>query len=138
MSPWLKILALVGLVAAAFGAGWHAKSVSVEAATARGAQQELKQVTTDFSQQITDHTAKLQEQQDQSASLFAQQQMVRAAGADIRLEITDAVFTPATTSGSAPACPDPSGSAEFERLYAAAAKGGDPAHSGTASTGGVP
>jgi len=136
----VAVWALLGiaLVCGGFAAGWHWKGVSVDAASARGDRQALTDLTADVNQQISHNTAQLQAQQDESAQLIAQQRLVRSNGADIRLEISHAVFTPAEPLGIAASCPDPSGSAEFVRLYDAAAKGADTAHPGSAGAGGVP
>lgn len=132
------LLALIVALALAFGAGWHAKGISVAAATAKSDHQALSDMATDVNHQIIAQTAKLQEQQDASARFFAQQRLLLGQGADIRLEIEHAVFTPDAPLGIAPACPDPAGTAEFERLYNAAAKGGNTAPSESAGAGGVP
>lgn len=137
LAPWI-LLSIVLAASVGFAAGWHAKGVSVNAATARSDRQELTDLTADVNQQINHNTAQLQAQQDESARLFAQQALIRGHGEGTRLEIEHAVFVPDQPLGIAPSCPDPSGTAEFERLYEAAAKGADAAHSGPARAGGVP
>lgn len=138
----MKILAYLGalavLLAVAFAAGWHAKGTSMAAADQRATHAELAATKVDFAQQIAQHTAALDRQQADTSALLAKQHIIRAGSADIRLEIEHAQFTPPAPAGLAPACADPAGSVEFERLYNAAAKGRGAQDPAAARAGGVP
>lgn len=137
MSAWIKVFVLLVLVAAAYAAGRYQERQAIDAAGTREAKAEVTAQADDFQRQIDKHTAQLDKQQADSAALMAQQRLIRAGGVDLRLEIEHAQFTP-TPLGIAPSCPDPSGTAEFERLYDAAAKGASAGDPTAAGAGGVP
>lgn len=122
------LIALVACIVCAIvggGIGWHLKGQAVAAAGEKQAKADTVAITRDFQQQANEQTARLNQQQADSSALLAKQNLIRSAGLDLRVEIEHAQFTPPGPIGSAsaPACPDPSGTAEFERLYDAAAKG---------------
>lgn len=137
MSAWIKVLAVLLLVTAAYVAGRYQERQAIDAAGARTAKAEVAAQATDFQHQITQHTAELDKQQADSSALMAHQKLIRDGGVDLRLEIEHAQFTPEPL-GIATSCPDPSGTAEFERLYNAAAEGKDARDSTDAGTGRVP
>ena len=92
----LMAVALAVVVAAVmgFGAGWHAKGVSVTAGQVKESQQAMREITRSVAEQSEKQQADMREEQTKSVALAAELAMVRAAGADIRLEIDHAAFRP--------------------------------------------
>lgn len=129
-----RLLIALALLLIGFGAGWQVSAWRMKAGQADTAQARADAITNSVTTQITQRQGELQREQDATAGLLAHSRLIRAGSADIRLEITHANFTVPPPPGVVASCPDPVGSAEFARLYARAARGGDPAATGGTST----
>jgi hypothetical protein len=124
------IVALIVALAIGFGAGWHAKSVSVAAGQAKAAHAETAAIVADVTKQATDQHAGQVAEQGKSLDLAGVQQSVRDLHVQIQEQISHAVFVPYAMPAGAATCPDPAATAEFVRLYNSAAAGSaDPAAS---------
>lgn len=117
-----EAIGLILALAIGFAVGWHAKGVSVAAGEAKASNAAVIQITDSVNKQAAKQQADMQAEQGKSVELAAQQQTVRAASVDIRLEIDNASFTPGPI-GVAASCPEPDGTDEFVRLYQRAAEG---------------
>lgn len=125
----------IALLAIGFGAGWHAKGVSVQAKQGKTAQADTKAVVADVKQQATAQHAQATAEQGKTLALDLEQHRIHANDLAIQLEIPHATFEPAPVAagGEPVACPRAVGSPEFMRLYDAAARGA-PAAASTAAT----
>lgn len=130
-----KILIAVAilLVAILLGGviGWRLAGYSQAKAAEATATADVSAITASVQQQAATEQKNLQTQQDKTAALDAQQNLIRDSATNITLDIQHAAFTPPVDAGS---CPDPVDSDDFVRLYGSAAKGGDaPAAASSAS-----
>jgi hypothetical protein len=119
----IQALALIVALAIGFGAGWHAKSVSVAAGQAKAAHAETAVIVADVTKQATEQHAGQVAEQAKSVDLAGVQQSVRDAHVQIQEQISHAVFVPYALPAAAGSCPDVTGSDEWVRLYNAAAAG---------------
>lgn len=134
----LRALALVAALVVGFGIGWYAKGVSVKAGQATVARAETQAVVAGVTKQATEQHATQVAEQAKSVALTIDQTGIRAAAGKLQQEIDRAPFIGPNIVVATPAvlttCPDdPIGSADFERLYNAAASGADPAAAASAS-----
>ncbi len=121
--------------------GWHAKGISVQAAERTAAHAETQAVIAGVTTQAAAQHADQVKEQGKSLALGIDQAAIRATGDRLQQEIDRAKFPiqpPAVVLGATVVhvgCPDdPVGSAEFVRLYDAAAQGaGDPAAAASAT-----
>ncbi|CAM5590878.1 hypothetical protein [Rhodanobacter lindaniclasticus] len=138
MAQKLAIYALVAiaLLVCGFGAGWHAKGVSVTAALAKAAQADSRAVVADVARQAQDLHAHAVAEQGKTAALNTKLTDIRVEASTLDVEIAHARLEPPPPAAGEPAvCADPVGGAEFLRLYNAAARGGAPAAASTAAGG---
>jgi hypothetical protein len=132
------VIAVVIAAAAGFGTGWHAKGVSVAAGQTKTATAQTKAVIADVQKQDVAQHADALAQQAKTFDLNNQQDGIRTYGMSLQQEIDHAVFLPYAVPGKPVmvTCPDPDATAEFVRLYNAAAAG-QPSPAAAATTGGV-
>ena len=116
-------LAIVLALTLGFAGGWHAKGVSVDAGKTKTAQAETKAVVADVKQQATEQHDAAVAEQGKTLGVAVAQNEIRAHEAATKQEIAHAVFQPAPINPAAVDCPDPGATAEFMRLYNAAAAG---------------
>jgi hypothetical protein len=135
----LQKLAIYALVAVAllvtgFGAGWHAKGVSVTADQVKASNQTIAAITDSVTRQAAAQSAEMAGEQAKSLALDIERRRLASTGFNIQLEISHAQFDPAPpAAGAAPmVCPRATASPEFMRLYDAAAAG-SPATAASAS-----
>lgn len=112
----------IALLAIGFGAGWHAKGVSVQAKQGKTAQAETKAVVADVKQQATAQHDQAVAEQHKTLAVNVEQSTIREHESATKQEIEHAVFTPAPPANPVD-CTDPGASAEWLRLYNAAAAG---------------
>lgn len=129
---WLALAAV--LAVGGFATGWHAKGVSVTAGEVKTANTTITTITDSVNKQAAAQSARLTAEQGKSLALDLEKNRIHAAGEVIQLEISNAQFNPPPLdAGNHPVvCPDVTGSAEFVRLYNAAARG-SPAASASAT-----
>lgn len=134
-------LGVVLALALGFGAGWHAKGVSVTAGEAKTARAETQAVITGVTKQAADQHAGQVVEQGKSIALGAEQAGIRSTGDKLQQEIDRAPFIVTAppiviaTPTASISCPDdPVGSDDFVRLYDAAARGADPAVAASTTT----
>ena len=128
-------LAAIALLVAGFGAGWHAKAVSVTAGQVKASNQTIAAITDSVTRQAAAQSAQLAGEQAKSVALDIAQRRIAAGGVSIQLEISHAQFEPAPPAAGAEhaACPRATASPEFMRLYDAAAGGSPAAAAGAAA-----
>src|SRR5574337_1222522 len=130
--PHRPVHELVVALACGFGAGWHAKGVSMAAAKAKAAQADTQAVIADVARQAQDLHAQQLAEQGKTAALNTDLTNIRVEASALDVEIAHAPLeTPPPAAGKPAVCPDPVGAAEFLRLYNAAARGGAPAAAST-------
>lgn len=125
-------LALLLALGGGFATGWHAKGVSVTAAGAKQSKSETKAVVADVNKQATAQHRQAVAEQGKSQTLAHAQADIRIHADGVREDIDHAIFIPYALP-AADVCPDVTASAEFVRLYDAAASGSTdtPAAAGT-------
>lgn len=129
-------LALVVAFACGFGAGWHAKGVSVLAGETKAAQADTQTVVADVARQAQDLHGLAVAEQGKTAALNHDLADIRVEASTLDVEIAHARLEPPPPAAGEPAvCADPVGGAEFLRLYNAAARGGAAAAASTAAGG---
>lgn len=124
-------LALMVALIIGFGAGVHWAHASRSRELAKAADAAITTVTAKVVAQNAAVTKQLAQQADATATLNAQQSVVRGSSAAIQMEIQHVVFLPAPAA----TCSDPVRSDAFVRLYDVAAEGGGgaPAAASTAA-----
>jgi hypothetical protein len=130
---WVWLVLAIVLTTGGFATGWHAKGVSVKAGQVTLANKTITTITDGVNKQAAAQNAQLTAEQGKSLALDIEKNRIHAAGVSIQLEIADAQFNPpALDAGNHPVvCPDVTGSAEFVRLYNAAARGSPAAAAST-------